>query len=73
VLQTIGNLTILSQPLNSAASNNGWVKKKPDLLRHSLLPINQQFHDVDVWDEAAIEKRSDELFQQAVRLWPRCP
>lgn len=71
VLQTIGNLTILTQPLNSAASNSAWVKKKPELLRHSLLPINQQLHDVDPWDEAAIEKRSEELFQRAVKLWPR--
>lgn len=71
VLQTIGNLTILTQPLNSAASNNAWVEKRPDLLRHSLLPINQHLHDVDAWDEAAIEKRSDELFQRAAKLWPR--
>lgn len=70
-LQTIGNLTILTQPLNSAASNSAWVGKKPELLRHSLLPINQQFYDVDAWDEATIEKRSNELFQRAVKLWPR--
>ncbi len=72
VLQTIGNLTILTQPLNSSTSNNAWMEKKPELLRHSLLPINQQLHDVDAWDEAAIEKRSDELFQRAAKLWPRC-
>ena len=71
VLQTIGNLTILTQPLNSATSNSAWVKKKPELLRHSLLPINQQLHDIDPWDEAAIEKRSEELFQRAAKLWPR--
>lgn len=71
VLQTIGNLTILTQSLNSTASNSAWAEKKPELLRHSLLPINQQLYNIDVWDEDAIEKRSDELFQRAVKLWPR--
>jgi hypothetical protein len=70
VLHTLGNLTILTQPLNSAASNSAWVEKKPELLRHSLLPINQQLHLVDLWDEAAIEKRGKELFQRALKLWP---
>ncbi len=70
-LQTIGNLTILTQPLNSSVSNNSWDKKKPELLRHSLLPINQQLQDADVWDEDQIEKRAYELFQRALKLWPR--
>jgi len=69
-LQTFGNLSILTQPLNSAASNSGWAKKKPELLRHSLLPINQQLHEAADWDEATIEKRGRELFQRALRLWP---
>ena len=69
-VQTLGNLTILTQPLNSAASNNNWEKKKPELLLHSLLPINQNLHNVDIWDETAIQKRGEELFQQARKLWP---
>jgi hypothetical protein len=69
-LQTLGNLTILTQPLNSSVSNSAWEVKKPELLRHSLLPINQQLYEVDVWDETAIENRSKELFQRAVKLWP---
>ena len=71
-LQTFGNLTILTQGLNSAASNGGWNEKKPELLRHSLLPINQLLHDVQVWDEAAIERRSDALLERALKVWPHC-
>lgn len=71
LLQTIGNLTILTQALNSSASNSAWADKKPELLRHSLLPINQQLYDVINWDEATIEKRSSELFQRALKLWSR--
>jgi hypothetical protein len=38
MLQTSGNLTILTQALNSPVSNNGWQEKKPALLSASLLP-----------------------------------
>lgn len=69
-LQTLGNLTILTQPLNSAASNSSWEEKKPELLLHSLLPINQNLHNVEIWDENAIEKRANELFQRAIEIWP---
>lgn len=68
-LQTLGNLTILTQPLNSAASNSSWEEKKPELLLHSLLPINQNLYNVEVWDETAIEKRANELFQRAIEIW----
>lgn len=70
-LQTFGNLTILTQPLNSAVSNCSWLKKRPELLRHSLLPINQGLHSISDWDEAAIQARSDEMFERALTLWPR--
>ena len=69
-LQTFGNLTVLSQPLNSAASNSSWTSKKPELLRHSLLPINQELQSADSWDETAIERRGDSLFDRAAKLWP---
>jgi uncharacterized protein with ParB-like and HNH nuclease domain len=70
-VQTLGNLTILTQPLNSAESNSAWTVKKPALLRNSLLPINQQLHDVEAWDEAVVEVRGQDLFRRALRLWPR--
>jgi hypothetical protein len=70
-LQTIGNLTILTQALNAAVSNGPWIQKRPELLSHSLLPINQQLRNVDVWDEAAIAKRSNDLLERALMLWPR--
>jgi hypothetical protein len=71
LLQTIGNLTVLTQPLNSSVSNGAWSDKKPQLLTHSLLPINQQLHDVNFWDEEAIQQRSEVLLERALKLWPR--
>lgn len=70
LIQTFGNLTILTQQLNSSVSNSYWNMKKPELLRSSLLPINQQLHSFDMWDEEAIDRRSCELFEHALKLWP---
>jgi uncharacterized protein with ParB-like and HNH nuclease domain len=70
LLQQFGNLTILTQALNSSVSNAPWHEKKPALLSASLLPINQQLHAADVWGEAAIERRSKELFDRAIKIWP---
>lgn len=70
LLQTFGNLTIIMQPLNSSVSNSAWTTKKPELLKASLLPINQQLHGVDVWDEASIKKRGREIFDRALKIWP---
>ncbi|HYB62538.1 MAG TPA: DUF262 domain-containing HNH endonuclease family protein [Methylomirabilota bacterium] len=71
LLHTFGNLTIMTQELNSSVSNGPWESKAPALLKASLLPINLQLHDVKTWDESAIEGRSDELFSRALLLWPR--
>ena len=70
LLQTFGNLTILTQPLNSAVSNAAWAVKKPELLCSSLLPINQRLHAFEKWDEEAIERRGKELFERAISIWP---
>ena len=70
-LQTLGNLTILTQALNSSVSNSQWSIKKPALLQHSLLPINQQFHAAPIWNEAAIAARGDDLLKRALTIWPR--
>jgi len=69
-LQTFGNLTILTQPLNSSVKNKSWNIKKPEIMKSSLLPINQVLHDYEVWDEATIESRGKDLFQRVLKIWP---
>jgi hypothetical protein len=71
VIQTLGNLTILRQALNTSVSNGPWAQKKPALLQHSLLPINQKLHEVETWDEDAIVARGNALFDRAIQIWPR--
>jgi len=70
-VQTLGNLTILSSELNSAQSNYGWEQKRPELMKHSLLPLNQSLLELEQWNEAAIQVRGAELFERALQIWPR--
>ena len=71
LLPTIGNLTILSSGLNSFQKNLTWEKKRPEMMKHSLLPINQSLMDTVVWDEDAILNRGEELFERALTIWAR--
>ena len=69
ILHTFGNLTLVTQPLNSALSNSGYLDKKPELLKFSSLALNQYFQDIDHWNEGAIHKRGEELFTIAANIW----
>ncbi len=71
-LHTLGNLTMLTQPLNSEVSNGPFNLKRPEITRQSLLVLNsyfQGFSDNDVWDEKTILSRGFHLADQAVKVW----
>ena len=72
-IHTFGNLTLLTQALNSSVSNEKWAVKKPAMLEASLLPINLQLHGYSSWDEEAITQRGQELLERAIRIWPGPP
>lgn len=75
LLHNVGNLTLLTERLNPALSNNGFDVKRPEITK-SLLALNAYFQDVrwaapsSAWDEGEIRKRADALFKVAVRVWP---
>ena len=69
ILQTIGNLTIVTQPLNSALHNGPFNSKKVELL-HSSLMLNRYFHEITDWDETAIIERAKYLLKYALKIWP---
>jgi uncharacterized protein with ParB-like and HNH nuclease domain len=71
LLHTIGNLTLLTDSLNPDVSNSGWSKKRPKILKYSLLALNHYFADMAEWDEQAIRDRSNSLFEAALKIWPR--
>ncbi len=71
LLHTFGNLTLLTQPLNSKVSNGPYTTKKPEITRQSTLLLNAYFQDHEVWDEEAILQRGRVLCDVALQAWPR--
>jgi Protein of unknown function DUF262/Protein of unknown function (DUF1524) len=71
-LHFIGNLTLVTQPLNAALSNAAWPAKQKELNRHSKLLLNARLIDEfpDVFDEDAIERRGGWLAERIVSIWP---
>jgi hypothetical protein len=74
VLHQLGNLTLLTKPLNSSVSNGAFSKKQPAITRQSLLQLNAYFQDFDEGDEwgvVEIQKRGKDLAKLAVKVWPQ--
>ena len=65
---TLGNLTLITGPLNSDLGNGPWARKRAELDRYSLLLLNQSLPEV--WDEAAIRARGAEFARILVRALP---
>lgn len=81
-LQTFGNLTLLTQPLNSSSSNGPFADyREGDELKAgkrtklglSTLLINTYFHrqGLERWDETEIAVRAQRLFEAARAVWGR--
>jgi hypothetical protein len=72
LVNTLGNLTLITGSLNPALSNSSWGVKRPELLKFTKLNLNQYFHspEASAWDETAIRSRSEYLFSQIIRIWP---
>ena len=73
-IKFIGNFTLATKELNSSRSNNNqsWEHKKKALNNFDELYLNQELLEnaPEVWDEKAIEKRSEQLAQAIVQIWP---
>ena len=73
VIHTLGNLTLVTRPLNSTMSNAPWVGKREELKHHSTLFLNKELVNDEkrmVWDEAAIADRARRLCKAAIKIWP---
>ncbi|MDE2806309.1 MAG: DUF262 domain-containing protein [Gemmatimonadota bacterium] len=73
LLDSLGNLTLVNQPLNSALSNGPWPSKRKGLAGHSTLFLNKDLldHSQDrAWDEEAIRARAMRLHKLFVKAWP---
>jgi hypothetical protein len=70
---TFGNLTLLTQPLNSSVSNSGFEVKRPEIVKNSALALNRYFQDKNTWDEGLIITRGEMLCAHASERWPYPP
>ena len=70
LVNTFGNLTILSMPLNSSVSNGPFSAKREALNEHSLLVMNREIAREEEWGEDQIYERGGKLFEVARGLWP---
>lgn len=65
-LHTIGNLTLTAY--NPELSNADFHKKKL-ILGSSNVELNKYFSNIDIWDQAGMEKRADILANTALNVW----
>ena len=72
IIQSIGNLTLVNERLNTILSNGPWESKRKGLGEHSVLFLNKDLLDKApaTWDEAAIADRARRLCQAAIKVWP---
>lgn len=66
-LHRLGNLSLTGY--NTEMSNAPYPTKREHLLK-SHVELNRYFSSVASWDFAAIEKRSGDLAQRALTIWP---
>ena len=72
LLNTLGNLTLITGKFNSSLQNAAWKSKRPELLKYSKMNLTRYFHgeEAEAWDEDAIRVRTEQLFAQLLRIWP---
>lgn len=75
-LLTLGNLAIITQSLNSSIRDSDWEKKKqgnaknPGLIHYSAgIETLAPYLDLPEWNEAKIEKRAKNLYNNALEIW----
>jgi uncharacterized protein with ParB-like and HNH nuclease domain len=70
---TMGNLTLLTQALNSAIGNGPFRRKCEEIGKDSDLRLNASFRGVprDTWSESDILENGERRFAYATEIWPR--
>lgn len=75
-LLTIGNLTIITQSLNSSVRDASWVIKKngrgdkQGLIQYSAgLETISHYLQYPEWNEQTISQRANELYVKAKEIW----
>ena len=70
LLQTLGNLTLLEQPLNAGASNHAFPAKR-SYYKRSGVRATAALADLSGWDATTIEARTATLTEELLTIWTR--
>lgn len=75
LIHTIGNLTLLTGPLNAKVSNGPWAGnggKHKALEAHDVLLLNNDLRKraPEAWTHEGIRSRTDELTRMVAEIWP---
>ena len=75
LMHTLGNLTLTTDKLNAAMSNQAWDEKRRRLGGHSTLTLNEELlrEAGQAWNVEAIEARAERMAEWAGCLWPIPP
>lgn len=66
----LGNLTVLSEKLNSAAQNKKFETKKDNYYAKSEVKMTQELCKLKNWNAKEVEARGKELGMEIARIWP---
>ena len=69
----LGNLTLLTGPLNSKVSNGPWLEKRHELRKYDTLLLNSRLLQdcgEGEWGEDAIDARTARLIDEILAIWP---
>ena len=71
-VHTLGNLTLVTQSLNSKVSNAAWQVKRAALNNHTSILLTREVHDSapDSWAEESIQARTASMIARILRIWP---
>jgi hypothetical protein len=69
LVDSLGNLTLVTSSLNPSMGHESFSEKKAKLSK-SLLVLNREIAEHLSWDEAAITKRGIELARITTEVWP---
>ena len=70
LVHTLGNLTLLSGPLNISSGNRGFAEKQSKFKKHTKLFLNDWFKGKPRWTEVEIRERGEHLANLAIKIWP---
>jgi len=68
-INTFGNLTLISDALNSSAGNKSFGEKKAKFEQNTGLFLNKWFLEKSKWDEDDIIERGEHLADLATQIW----